>query len=121
MPFSDELTCLNSLGCHLQLIGSVGGCFEWPTGAAAFDALLVRGHGRGTYSGTHFTGTLVSISDFGEPETCRSFLKTKAELEKRDFKLVLVQEGAHPRASGEHKMYLYFRPEPPVKKEKNAG
>lgn len=99
MPYDEKIepliTTHEPFGCHCQAISSVGGCFNFPAGAKAFDDLLKRNHGRGDgYKGQYFTGTLVSIYEDK---------KTEAELIKRGFKLLGIQAGAH----GTYRMMLY--------------
>ena len=85
------------IGCHLQAIAGVGGCFGYGAGAA-FDALLKQHHGAGkpsTFHGEYFTATIVSIRIPDET--------TVKELENRGFKLLGIQDGAH----GNYEMALY--------------
>lgn len=99
MPYEKEvkplITANAPLGCHLNSINSVGGCFKWGGGAKQFDALLKRDHGEGAFCGEYFTATIVSI-DISDKDTV-------AELTKRGFELLGTQKGAH----GAYKMGLY--------------
>jgi hypothetical protein len=99
LPYNNKIdpliTTHDPIGCHLQAIYSVAGCFDIVTGAKAFDTLLEHNHGSGVFGGAHFTGTIVSIRLPDE--------KTIAALEKRGFKLLGTQEGAH----GDYEMALY--------------
>jgi hypothetical protein len=94
------------VGCHLQAISNVGGCFNWGGGGEEFDRLMQRNHGVGhdnkdadpedyQYLGRHFTATIVSIR-YGQEGT-------QKELKKRGFVLLGIQPGAH----GGYKMELW--------------
>lgn len=109
------ITTQEPMGCHLQAIGGVDGCFSFKSGADQFDRLLERNHGQGDgFRGEYFTGTIVSISD-DSPQ----FAATVKELKSRGFKLLGTQSGAH----GSYKMCLYGKgftlPAKKTKKEKS--
>lgn len=99
MPYEEEemqtLNARTPLGCHLQLIESVGGAFDWAGGVKEFDSLLKKSHGQSEGYDDYFTGTIVSIS--------QSDRKTIKELKKRGFKLLGTQRGGH----GAYRMGLW--------------
>lgn len=100
------------IGCHMQFIGGVEGCFSFGDRGKDFDRLLKRHHGEGTFAGEYFTGTLVSITS-----NSAYFEDTVKALKDRDFQLLASQKGAH----GNYKMLLYgrgFTLPKPEKKEK---
>src|ERR1700758_3996600 len=115
MPYEEivrPLELKEPIGCHLQAIGSVGGCFEWGNGAAEFDKYLKRNHGLGNgYRGAYFTGTIVSISD------SPYYDRTREELKKRGFIHLATQPGAH----GAYKMQLWSLGLEPVAQPKEEN
>lgn len=105
MPYGNKvdplITTHEPCGCHLQAISSVNGCFSIASSAASFDKLLEPNHNQGDgYKGAYFTGTIVSIADYGGDSL---YTSTSKELEKRGFQLLGTQPGAH----GTYKMRLW--------------